>query len=92
MDIQTAFCKSSRVQLVRALEARYQELSECLEWIDSSEEAAPIEEEARIIQATLRAIKAEHAPGYFDPKPSSDGDRPDALDESLVDGKQEEVA
>lgn len=65
MSIQTIFLKSNRVQVVRELEARLNQLHESLEWADDSSEAAPIEEEARIIQAALRAIKAEHAPGYF---------------------------
>ena len=91
MDIQKIFLKSNRVQVVRELEQRLAQLHEALEWIDCSEEAAPIEEEARIIQATLRAIRAEHAPGFFAAR-RDDEDEPDADRYAPDDAKSELIA
>lgn len=65
ITITTAFLKSNRVETVRELEARAAHLGDALEWVDDGSEAAPIEEELRIISKVLAAIKAEHAPGYF---------------------------
>lgn len=65
MSIAKAFMKSNRLATVRELQNRVDQLGDALEWIDDSSEAAPIEEELRIIAATLRAILKEHAPGYF---------------------------
>lgn len=51
---------------VKLLQARYSYLGEALEYCDSMEAAQPLEAERRILLATLAAIKAEYAPGYFD--------------------------
>jgi hypothetical protein len=51
---------------VALLQSRLDYLGDALERADTQEAAQPIEAERRILMATLAAIKAEHAPGYFD--------------------------
>lgn len=51
---------------VKSLQERSTRLAEMLEWVEDSVEAEPLVTEQRIISATLAAIKAEYAPGYFD--------------------------
>lgn len=50
----------------KALKERADKLAEALEWMDSQCDAQPLESERRMINATLAAIRAEYAPGYFD--------------------------
>ncbi|MCS8413391.1 hypothetical protein N0754_18980 [Pseudomonas aeruginosa] len=59
------FHHSCLAETVRDLEARNEELNQSLEWCRDAVDAAPLEQERRIIFATLAAIKAEFAPGYF---------------------------
>ncbi|EPG8943782.1 hypothetical protein L4Z64_001186 [Pseudomonas aeruginosa] len=59
------FQHSRLAETVRDLEARNEELNQSLEWCRDAVDAAPLEQERRIIFATLAAIKAEFAPGYF---------------------------
>lgn len=51
---------------VKMLQSRLDYLGDALEHFDTMEAAEPIEAERRILRATLAAIKAEYAPGYFD--------------------------
>lgn len=51
---------------VKALKERSDKLAEALEWIESQSDAEPLNSERRMIAATLAAIYAEYAPGYFD--------------------------
>ncbi|MEQ0863829.1 hypothetical protein [Pseudomonas aeruginosa] len=59
------FQHSRLADTVRDLEARNEELNQSLELRRDAIERAPLEQERRIIFATLAAIKAEFAPGYF---------------------------
>lgn len=64
-DIQL-FANERLAATVRELQARNDLLDEALEWVEGADEAVPLERERRIIFATIAAIKAEFAPGYFD--------------------------
>jgi hypothetical protein len=57
---------SAVVSTVRLLHSRMDFLGGALEYAKDTDDALPLESERRILQATLAAIKAEYAPGYFD--------------------------
>lgn len=57
---------SNAAATVKLLQSRLEYLGDALEYADTMEAAEPIEAERRILRATLTAIKAEYAPGYFD--------------------------
>lgn len=50
---------------VKVLEARLEFLRDALDHPETDRQ--PMEAECRILDATVAAIKAEFAPGYFDP-------------------------
>lgn len=51
---------------VRELQERASRIDDVVEWSNSSAETTQLDGERRIISATLAAIRAEYAPGYFD--------------------------
>lgn len=65
--IQTLVFKESNLpQTVKELQQRLENLDYAIDDSRDSREAAEFMQERRIISMTLRAIKTEFAPGYFD--------------------------
>jgi hypothetical protein len=65
-EIGQHFAASQIEVTFKALKERADKLAEALEWMDSQCDAEPLQSERRMINATLAAIRAEYAPGYFD--------------------------
>lgn len=65
MAVFGAMHESNITNTMAMLRRRYEYLANCLEGCEDFAQAEPFNQERRIIHATMTAIKAEFAPGYF---------------------------
>lgn len=61
-----SFAPENIARTVLNLRVQAGRLGSAVEWADSQEVAAPMQDESRIIAATLAAVNAAYGPHYFD--------------------------